>query len=103
MVVDLDYSLGWFIAALYSANEIGTSLRFKGDTCLCKCYFSDYRFSEDLDFTAMTRVGSAQLLEWIEQASRWAAQANGPDYRASPPRLETVRDEYGSETYRDFS
>lgn len=26
-------------------------LRFKGGTCLKKCYFADYRFSEDMDFT----------------------------------------------------
>lgn len=26
-------------------------LRFKGGTCLKKCYFTDYRFSEDMDFT----------------------------------------------------
>lgn len=26
-------------------------LRFKGGTCLKKCYFPQYRFSEDLDFT----------------------------------------------------
>ena len=26
-------------------------LRFKGGTCLKKCYFPEYRFSEDLDFT----------------------------------------------------
>ncbi|WP_353616855.1 nucleotidyl transferase AbiEii/AbiGii toxin family protein [Cytophaga sp. FL35] len=25
---------------------------FKGGTCLRKCYFPDYRFSEDLDFTS---------------------------------------------------
>jgi len=104
MVVDLDYSLGWFMAALYSvpydANEIADRLCFKGGTCLRKCYFADYRFSEDLDFTATTRVSPDWLLEWVEQATRWAAEVDGPNYRASPPRLETVQDEYGSETYQ---
>ncbi|MFZ1678319.1 MAG: nucleotidyl transferase AbiEii/AbiGii toxin family protein, partial [Saprospiraceae bacterium] len=28
------------------------TLIFKGGTCLRKCYFPDYRFSEDLDFTS---------------------------------------------------
>jgi predicted nucleotidyltransferase component of viral defense system len=27
-------------------------LIFKGGTCLRKCYFPNYRFSEDLDFTS---------------------------------------------------
>ena len=100
MVVDLDYSLGWFIAALYSANEIANRLCFKGGTCLRKCYFADYRFSEDLDFTAMVHLSPDRLLQWVEQAARWATEADGPNYRASPPRLETVQDEYGSETYQ---
>jgi len=32
-------------------SEIFPGLIFKGGTCLKKCYFQDYRFSEDLDFT----------------------------------------------------
>lgn len=35
-----------------------------------------------------------------ERATHWAAEANGPDYRASTPRLEILQDEYGSETYQ---
>jgi len=100
MVVDLDYSLGWFVAALASASEIAGQLRFKGATCLRKCYFADYRFSEDLDFTATVRLTPDRLLEWVKQAAHWAAEADGPNYRASPPRLEIVQDEYGSETYQ---
>ncbi|MEA3339474.1 MAG: nucleotidyl transferase AbiEii/AbiGii toxin family protein, partial [Chloroflexota bacterium] len=100
MVVDLDYSLGWFIAALYQANEGAEQFYFKGGTCLRKCYFGDYRFSEDLDFTAVTRPGPDWLLDWVEQAAHWAEETDGPDYRASPPRIETVRDEYGGETYQ---
>jgi predicted nucleotidyltransferase component of viral defense system len=100
MVVDLDHSLGWFLSALYSANELAGQLCFKGGTCLRKCYFAGYHFSEDLDFTAIARVDPDQLLELVERAARWAAEADGPDYRASPPRLEVVRDEYGSETYQ---
>lgn len=100
MVADLDYSLGWFIAAFYSANVLADHLCFKGGTALRKCYFADYRFSEDLDFTAQARVTPDQLLEWVERATRWAAEANGPDYRAAPPRLDVVQDEYGSETYQ---
>lgn len=100
MVADLDYSLGWFIAALYEANEGAEQFYFKGGTCLRKCYFGDYRFSEDLDFTATAWLTVEQLLDWVERATRWATEADGPDYRASPPRFETVRDEYGSETYQ---
>ena len=50
MLVDLDYVLGCFLGTLYRQPD-AQALRFKGGTCLRKCYFGDYRFSEDLDFT----------------------------------------------------
>lgn len=100
MVVDLDYSLSWFITAFYQANDLEGQMCFKGGTCLRKCYFSDYRFSEDLDFTATVALGPERLLDWVERAVRWAENADGPDYRADQPRLEIVSDEYGDETYQ---
>ncbi len=51
-VIDKDWVLGHFIAAMYTVPEIRDNLIFKGGTCLRKCWFNDYRFSEDLDFTS---------------------------------------------------
>lgn len=48
--VDKDYVLGHFLAAFNT--YYGNQILFKGGTCLRKCYFPGYRFSEDLDFTA---------------------------------------------------
>lgn len=100
MVVDLDYSLGWFITALYETNDLAEDLCFKGGTCLRKCYFGDYRFSEDLDFTATAWLDSDRLLKWTEQAILWAEESDGPNYRAAPPRIEVVNDVCGDETYQ---
>ena len=50
--VDKDWVLGHFMDAIYSVKKLKEKLIFKGGTCLKKCYFPDYRFSEDLDFTA---------------------------------------------------
>lgn len=48
--VDKDYVLGHFLSVFleYFPNQ----LVFKGGTCLRKCYFENYRFSEDLDFSS---------------------------------------------------
>lgn len=100
MVADLDYSLGWFIAALYSANPSAERLYFKGGTCLRKCYFGDYRFSEDLDFTAAARFDPERLQRWVARAARWSAEHDGPDFEAGAPFVETLQDEYGSESYQ---
>ena len=51
-VVEKDYVLGWFLWAIATDLELSPSWVFKGGTCLKKCYFETYRFSEDLDFTA---------------------------------------------------
>jgi len=50
--IDKDWVLGHFIDAIFSIPECRQNLVFKGGTCLKKCWFNDYRFSEDLDFTS---------------------------------------------------
>ncbi len=49
--VDKDYVLGHFLNCFFNFVKNRNLFVFKGGTCLRKCYFSDYRFSEDLDFT----------------------------------------------------
>ena len=39
------------------------TLVFKGGTALKKCYFGDYRFSEDLDFSALEGVPKGEEME----------------------------------------
>jgi predicted nucleotidyltransferase component of viral defense system len=50
-VLEKDYVLGWLLAGIYQSPALRESWVFKGGTCLKKCYFETYRFSEDLDFT----------------------------------------------------
>ena len=50
-VVEKDYVLGWMLAGIYGHEDLAGSWIFKGGTCLKKCFFETYRFSEDLDFT----------------------------------------------------
>ncbi|MCY4276978.1 MAG: nucleotidyl transferase AbiEii/AbiGii toxin family protein [Gammaproteobacteria bacterium] len=50
-VVEKDYVLGLVLAGIYQQEELAKNWIFKGGTCLKKCFFETYRFSEDLDFT----------------------------------------------------
>ncbi len=52
--IDKDWVLGHFLSGFYSINEHKDKLFFKGGTALRKCYFPNYRFSEDLDFTSVS-------------------------------------------------
>ena len=47
-----DYAIGHVLGAIAAEPELANTLVFKGGTALKKLYFGDYRFSEDLDFTA---------------------------------------------------
>jgi predicted nucleotidyltransferase component of viral defense system len=50
-IVEKDYVLGWLLKGIYGHPALSPAWTFKGGTCLKKCYFETYRFSEDLDFT----------------------------------------------------
>jgi predicted nucleotidyltransferase component of viral defense system len=52
-VVEKDYALGWLLAAIAEDPDLSRTWVFKGGTCLRKCYYETYRFSEDLDFTVV--------------------------------------------------
>ena len=51
--IDKDWVLGHFLNAFYFNDDNKNIFIFKGGTCLKKCCFEDYRFSEDLDFTLL--------------------------------------------------
>ncbi len=64
-VLERDYCLAWFLAAL-AESDLKAVLGFKGGTALKRCYFGDYRFSEDLDFTLTAQVTPEQLKARLE-------------------------------------
>jgi len=99
MLVDLDYALACFLVSLFRrAGAAG--LCFKGGTCLRKCYYADYRYSEDLDFTLTERMSREALEDLLTAAARDAADDWAVDFGAGPLRVEVVDDEYGKETYQ---
>ena len=60
-VLERDYCLAWFLAAL-EETDLRTRLALKGGTALKRCYFGDYRFSEDLDFTLLEAISFDSIL-----------------------------------------
>ncbi len=52
-VVEKDYVLGWLLAGIAQHTITSKNWIFKGGTCIKKCYFETYRFSEDLDFSLL--------------------------------------------------
>jgi len=62
-VLERDYLLSWILAGITQVEILRNSLVFKGGTALKKCYFGDYRFSEDLDFTGVKSTPTGTAME----------------------------------------
>ncbi len=78
-VIEKDYVLGWLLAGIYSHPAINKSWVFKGGTCLKKCYFETYRFSEDLDFTLTdeNQIDKDFLRSTFETIAEWVYEQTG--------------------------
>jgi predicted nucleotidyltransferase component of viral defense system len=64
--IDKDWVLGHVLFGIYTNELLAPALIFKGGTCLRKCYFGNYRFSEDLDFTiADISIIKKELIEML--------------------------------------
>jgi predicted nucleotidyltransferase component of viral defense system len=75
-VLERDYCLAWFLTAL-ADSDLKAVLGFKGGTALKRCYFDDYRFSEDLDFTLTAQVTPDELKTWLEPVYAAVRDASG--------------------------
>lgn len=65
--IEKDYVISWILYGIWRSG-LWKELAFKGGTCLKKAYFSDYRFSEDLDYTLTGKVSEDKLKERLEKA-----------------------------------
>ncbi len=78
-VIEKDYVLGWVLAGINAHPELAESWVFKGGTCLKKCYFETYRFSEDLDFTLRDErhLEEGFLRRALGEVAAWVADQSG--------------------------
>ena len=97
-VVEKDYVLGWLLRGISQHAELRERWLFKGGTCLKKCYFETYRFSEDLDFTLLRAAHiDAEFLQTAfgEVAGRIYEEA-GIEMPAEPMRFEIYQNPRGN-------
>lgn len=81
-VLERDYCLAWFLVGL-SGTSLREHLVFKGGTALKRCYFGDYRFSEDLDFTLAGEMPLEAILTGLEDVYAQVRSASGIPFRYS--------------------
>lgn len=78
-VVEKDYVLGWMLAGISEHPRTRDTWLFKGGTCLKKCYFETYRFSEDLDFTLLeaAQIEEGFLRATLGEIAQWIYDQSG--------------------------
>ena len=87
-VLERDYCLSWFLVGLASST-LRHRLAFKGGTALKKCYFGDYRFSEDLDFSLIKETSWEEIerhLAIVFEETREASGVEVLDRARNEPR-----------------
>lgn len=89
-VVEKDYALGWLLAGIGQHRETSNTWVFKGGTCLKKCFFETYRFSEDLDFTLLdpSHLDDDFLSTIFAEISEWIYEECGLELPSSSRRFE---------------
>jgi len=75
LVVELDYAQTYVLLGIASQDTLRDTLVFKGGTALKKVHFDSYRFSEDLDFSAVDGPRGAVLETEIRAAMEVAQTA----------------------------
>lgn len=100
MLIEKDYVLGCYLHFLGQNREAQNHWIFKGGTCLKKCYFQEYRFSEDLDFTIKKDIKKESLHKLIAKTNEMVKNETGIRLDIQDPVVEKVDDGYGKESYK---
>jgi predicted nucleotidyltransferase component of viral defense system len=75
-VLERDYCLAWLLNAI-SESDLKPALGFKGGTALKRCYFAEYRFSEDLDFTLLHALTFEEIRARLERVYAMVQEQSG--------------------------
>lgn len=99
-VVEKDYVLGWLLAGLASTSLAGLWI-FKGGTCIKKCYFETYRFSEDLDFSLLPEAPytADALTEGLRELAAAVAGLSGLAFPEDFVEVRERRNKQGQQTF----
>jgi predicted nucleotidyltransferase component of viral defense system len=97
-VIEKDYVLGWMLAGIYNHDELAESWVFKGGTCLKKCFFETYRFSEDLDFTLRdaAHLDAHFLTRVFGEIGAWIYEETGIEVPADQQEFELFQNPRGN-------
>ena len=96
-IIEKDYVLGWLLAGISNHPALRPDWIFKGGTCLKKCYFETYRFSEDLDFTITNQhlLDQEFLVTAFTEMARWVYEQSGVEMPHERLRFDVFENNRG--------
>ena len=97
--IEKDYVLGWVLFPIAQHPELSAWI-FKGGTCLKKCYFDTYRFSEDLDFTLPDDSPRDAIAEGLRTVGAWVSRETGIEVLDDGIEIEESVNKRGERTYQ---
>lgn len=101
-IVEKDYVLGWLLSGLGRHPAVVAGWVFKGGTCLKKCYFETYRFSEDLDFTLLPSAPYTreEIVKVLRAVAQDVASESGITIPSETIVVDERRDRQGRPTFK---
>ncbi len=98
--VEKDYVLSWVLYGISQHPELSEWL-FKGGTCLKKCYFETYRFSEDLDFTVPKKAlyHKDEIKNALNEVAKIVYENNGINLKTREIEVEESINKKNNKTY----
>ncbi|MFZ1683739.1 MAG: nucleotidyl transferase AbiEii/AbiGii toxin family protein [Candidatus Zixiibacteriota bacterium] len=94
-IIEKDYVLTKTLTVLAGDAAMTDALVFKGGTALKKCYFPDWRFSEDLDFTSTVPLTAAAIMRNFARLAQGVIETFGVrmrvvEYSQYPGKGDTI-------------
>ena len=95
--IEKDYVIGWVLRGIYQHQKIQNTWVFKGGTSIKKCFFDDYRFSEDLDFSLLNthRENLPDFKTILFEIADWVYQQSGIEIPQSEIGIEIFKTPHG--------
>jgi predicted nucleotidyltransferase component of viral defense system len=100
-VVEKDYVLGWLLSAISQHALVRELWILKGGTCIKKCFFETYRFSEDLDFSLLPAApyDADGIMKALREVATLATDASGIQFNHDQFLVKERRDKPGRLTF----
>jgi predicted nucleotidyltransferase component of viral defense system len=92
--------LGWLLAGI-ATLPMSALWIFKGGTCVKKCFFETYRFSEDLDFSLRSDAPYTQdeIQAQLRELTGQVAELSGLEFPTDLVEVKSRQNKPGQQTF----